>query len=91
MSNRQLRKDGYEAVLKNYRWSILKRRSNLTAKQTVKLRELLKYNLQTMKAYLMREDFNRFWTYTSSKVRCGKKHFETLGVAFSVVVSADEV
>ena len=63
---RQLNHDGYEAVLKNSRWSILKRRSNLTAKQTVKLRELLKYNLRTMKAYLMREDFNRFWTYTSS-------------------------
>ena len=27
--------------------------------------ELLKYNLRAVKAYLMREDFNRFWTYTS--------------------------
>ena len=63
---RQMAKDGYEEVLENSRWSILKRRSNLTTKQTVKLRELLKYNLRTMKAYLMREDFNRFWTYTSS-------------------------
>ena len=62
---RQMAKDGYESVLKNSRWSILKRRSNLTPKQTVKLRELLKYNLRTVKAYLMREDFNRFWTYTS--------------------------
>ena len=62
---RQLSKDGCEAVLKNFRWSILKRRSNLPAKQTVKPRELLQYNLQTMKAYLMREDFNRFWAYTS--------------------------
>jgi hypothetical protein len=25
------------------------------------------------------------------KVRCGQKHFEPLGVAFSVVVSAEEV
>ncbi len=62
---RQMHKDGYEAVLQNSRWSILKRRSNLTTEQTVKLRELLKYNLRTRKAYLMREDFNRFWTYTS--------------------------
>ena len=62
---RQMKADGYEEVLKNSRWSLLKRRSNLTTKQTVKLRELLKYNLRTVKAYLMREDFNRFWTYTS--------------------------
>ncbi len=25
------------------------------------------------------------------KVRCGQKHFETLGVPFTVAVSADEV
>jgi transposase len=62
---RQMKADGNEEVLKNSRWSLLKRRSNLTTKQTVKLRELLKYNLRTVKAYLMREDFNRFWTYTS--------------------------
>jgi transposase len=62
---RQMYKDGYESVLKNSRWSILKRRSNLTTHQTVKLRVLLRYNLKTTKAYLMREDFNRFWSYTS--------------------------
>lgn len=62
---RQMKADGYEEVLKNSRWSLLKQRSNLTTKQTVKLRELLKYNLRTVKAYLMREDFNRFWTYKS--------------------------
>jgi hypothetical protein len=62
---RQMYKDGYESVLKNSRWSILKGRSNLTTHQTVKLRELLRYNLKTTKAYLMREDFNRFWSYTS--------------------------
>lgn len=63
---RRLKKDGYEPVLKNSRWSLLKRRSNLTSKQTVKLRELLKYNLQTTRAYLLREDFQRFWTYSSA-------------------------
>ena len=35
------------------------------ADQTVRLQELLKYNLKTTKAYLMREDFNQFWTYSS--------------------------
>ena len=64
--SRQLKKDGYEEILKNSRWCLLKRRANLTKKQIVKLRELLKYNLTSVKAYLMREDFNRFWTYTSA-------------------------
>jgi len=64
--SRQLKKDGYEEVLKHSRWCLLKRRENLTQKQTVKLRELLKYNLTSVRGYLMREDFNRFWTYTSA-------------------------
>jgi transposase len=63
--SRRLKRDGYEEVLKNSRWCLLKRKANLTEKQTVKLRELLQYNLKTIKAYLMREDFNRFWTYSS--------------------------
>ena len=63
--SRQLKRDGYEEVLKNSRWCLLKRKSNLTKKQTVKLRELLRYNLRSVKSYLMREDFQRFWTYTS--------------------------
>jgi len=52
--------------LDRIRRCLLKRKDNLTGKQTVKLRELMKHNLQTMKAYLMREDFNRFWTYRSA-------------------------
>lgn len=62
---RQLLRDGYEPVLTKSRWCILKKRENLTETQTVRLNELLKYNLRTTKAYLMREDFNRFWTYSS--------------------------
>ncbi len=46
--------------------------------------------------YLVREtkstkDFLKLRTSEADKVRCGQKHFETLGVPFSVVVSADEV
>jgi transposase len=62
---RQLEADGYEPVLKHSRWCLLKRKENLTDTQTVKLRELMKYNLASVKAYLMRADFDRFWTYTS--------------------------
>src|SRR5512135_425552 len=60
---RRLKRDGYEPVLKHARWCLLKRRENLTRKQTVKLAELVKYNLRSVKSYLLREDFQRFWTY----------------------------
>ncbi|MDD4267396.1 MAG: DEAD/DEAH box helicase family protein [Pirellulales bacterium] len=55
---------------------------------------VLKHDGQTL--YLVREtkstkDFLKLRTSEADKVRCGKKHFETLGVPFEVVVSADEV
>jgi transposase len=63
---RRLKADGYEPVLKHSRWCLLKRPENRTPKQTVKLKELLKYNLQTVRAFLQREDFQRFWEYESA-------------------------
>lgn len=62
---RRLRADGYEPVLKHTRWRLLKRPEHLTDQQTVKLAELLQYNLQSVRASLLREDFQRFWTYVS--------------------------
>jgi len=55
---------------------------------------ILKHDGQAL--YLVREtkstrDFLKLRTAEADKVRCGKKHFETLGVPFEVVVSADEV
>lgn len=46
--------------------------------------------------YLVREtkstkDFLKLRTTEADKVRCGKRHFETLGVPFAVAVTADEV
>ena len=32
---------------------------------TVRLRDLLRYNLQTVRAYLLKEDFQQFWKYNS--------------------------
>jgi transposase len=58
---KRLKRDGYEPVLKKSRWCLLKRPEDLTDEQTVKLAELLKYNLRTVRAYLPREDFQRFW------------------------------
>ena len=60
---RRLQEDGYEPVLKHSRWCLLKRTVNLTDRQTVKLKELLKYNLRAVRAYLLREDFQQFWSY----------------------------
>lgn len=62
---RQMKEDGYEPILKHSRWCLLKRRENLTDKQTVKLSELLKYNLSSVRAHLLREDFQQFWEYIS--------------------------
>jgi transposase len=61
---KQLKRDGYEQILKQSRWSLLKRPENLTEKQAVKLSEVLKYNLRTVRAYLLREEFQQFWGYT---------------------------
>jgi transposase len=33
---------------------------NLTLKQNVRLRDLLRYNLQSVRAYLLKEDFDQF-------------------------------
>jgi transposase len=60
---RRLKRDGYEPVLKRARWCLLKRPEDLTRKQTVRPAALLKYNLRTVRSDLLREDFQRFWTY----------------------------
>jgi transposase len=52
-----------ENVLERGRWLLLKRPENLSDKQTVRLDELLKLNLASIKGYLLREDFQRFWDY----------------------------
>jgi len=62
---RQLETDGYQPVLKGSRWSLLKRPENLTEKQEMKLSELLKYNLKSVRAYLLKEDLRGLWNYVS--------------------------
>jgi transposase len=62
---RKLAQDGYEPVLKKARWCVLKRKQNLTGHQRIRLRDLLHYNLQTVRAYLLKEQFQQFWDYDS--------------------------
>jgi transposase len=71
---KRLKSDGYEPVLKHSRWIWLKRVWNLTKNQAIKLRELLKYNLQTVRAYLLKEDFHHFWDYRYPS--CAKRYFK---------------
>ena len=62
---RNLRAKGKEPILKNSRWCLLKRPENLTEKQDIKLADLVQYNLQTVRSYLLKEDFQFFWAYRS--------------------------
>jgi transposase len=62
---RRLARDGYEPVLKKTRWCVLKRKANLTEHQRFRLRDLLRYNLKTVRAYLLKEDFQQLWEYDS--------------------------
>jgi len=62
---RALAREGKEAVLKRSRWCILKRRENLTDNQKGRLKELLRCNLKSVRAYLLKEDFQTLWAYAS--------------------------
>lgn len=62
---KNLKAGGYEPVLKGLRFCLLKRPENLTDGQEIKLAELLRYNLRTVRAYLLKEDFQFFWNYVS--------------------------
>ena len=56
---------GYEPILKRTRWLLLKRPENLTEKQELRLTDLVRFNLRTVRAYLLKEDFQAFWEYVS--------------------------
>lgn len=58
-----LKTTGDETVLKHSRWCLLKRPENLTDNQGIKLKDLLKCNLRTIRAYLLKEEFQFFWDY----------------------------
>lgn len=62
---RRMTQAGYEPVLKKSRWCLLKRPANLTDLQRIKLRDLLRFNLQSVRAYLLKEQFQQLWGYDS--------------------------
>jgi transposase len=63
---RRMKAAGDEPVLKHSRWCLLKRPENLTERQGLKLRELLGYNLKTVRAYLLTQEFQQLWEYVAA-------------------------
>jgi len=63
--SRRLARDGFLPVLKKSRWLLLKREENLKTEQRFRLRDLLRYNLRTVRAYLLKEAFQQLWDYNS--------------------------
>ena len=61
---KRLKAEGFEPVLKNSRYCFLKNPENLTENQSAKLDELLHFDLKTVRAYLLKEAFQVFWSYT---------------------------
>ncbi len=62
---RKLLKTVHAFMLKHTRWLLLKRPENLTEKEGIRLRDIVRYNLKSIRAYLLKEDFQWFWEYVS--------------------------
>ena len=62
----QLKRDGREQILEKSRWCLLKGKKKQKASQLAKLKDLLKYNLKTVRCYLLKEAFQQIWTYKTS-------------------------
>ena len=63
--SRRIASEGGVPVLKKSRWLLLKREENLKTEQRFGLRDLLRYNLKTVRAYLLKEAFQQLWDYNS--------------------------
>jgi transposase len=63
---KQMQRDGREPVLKHSRWCLLRRPEHLSETQYIKLADLLKCNLKTIRAYLLKEDLQLLWEQTSA-------------------------
>jgi transposase len=62
---RRMKREGRDPILKKSRWLLLRRSENLGAEQHFRLRDLLRYNLKTVRAYLLKEAFHQLWDYNS--------------------------
>src|SRR5260370_6283532 len=61
----RMKREGLAPVLKKSRWLLLRLSENLRVEQHFRLRDLLRYNLKTVRAYLLKEAFQQLWEYSS--------------------------
>lgn len=61
---RQLKAEGWD-VLKHARWLLLRRRKRLTGKQGYRLRQILQWDLKTVRAYILVQSLDALWAYSS--------------------------
>ena len=66
--SRRIASEGGVPVLKKSRWLLLKSEENLKTEQRFRLRDLLRYNLKTVRAYLLKETFQQLWDYNSPRI-----------------------
>lgn len=64
--SRRMAIEGRTPVRKKSRWLLLKREENFKTEQRFRLRDLLRYNLNTVRAYLLKEAFQQLWDYNSA-------------------------
>src|ERR1051326_4525452 len=64
--SRRMAMEGRTPVLKKSRWLLLKREETLKTDQRFRLRDLLRYNLRTVRAYLLKEAFQQLWDHNSA-------------------------
>jgi transposase len=62
---KSLKARGQEPLLTKTRWLLLKRPEKMTDSQFSRLSDLVRLNLKSMRAWLMKEDLQRFWDYVS--------------------------
>ena len=61
---RGLAKEGWD-VLRRSRWLLLRRRKRLSGRQRFRLRQILQWDLRTVRAYLLEEGLQALWEYKS--------------------------
>lgn len=60
-----LARAGLAPLLKKLRWTLLKHRRHWSTKERRRMRELLGSGLRSLRAFLLIESFEHFWTYNS--------------------------
>lgn len=61
----QLKRDGFQAILEKSRWCLLKNKKNQKPSQLARLSDILRYNLKTVRCYLLKELLQQIWMYKS--------------------------